>query len=77
MEEAIYGMAAYVCDKICRHREDNSLNQDSLDNICEGCKISEHVGCVLEEHIRVTENKSEEKSYLWKDRMMGRFLRIN
>ena len=47
--EAIHGeqpgqdveeLAAYICDKLCRHSYNNNLTQDELEEICEKCYIT-------------------------------------
>ena len=76
MEEIIDEMAGYVCDKICRHRIGDSLDQERLDEICAECDMGDHVCNVLNEYNRVTENKSRREPPSWKDRVMDRFLLI-
>ena len=36
-------LAAYICDKLCRHSHNNGLTQDELEEICEKCCITKIV----------------------------------
>lgn len=36
-------VAEYVCDNLCRHRDNNNLTQDELEEICEKCYITKIV----------------------------------
>lgn len=73
IEEAVDKMAAYVCDRVCRYRADDSLDQERLEDICAECEMGDHV---LNEHIRATAGKGRKSPPLWKDRMMDRFLQM-
>lgn len=41
MEEIVNGMMCYVCDSLCKHRE-NAEDQDELDEICCECEMGRY-----------------------------------
>lgn len=45
--ERLEDVAAYVCDKLCRHPREIT-EQEELDAICEGCPISAWAGALMD-----------------------------
>lgn len=56
MDEITTEMAEFICDDLCKHREEG-LSQDELDEICCECKMGQFICNILNEHNRVAEGK--------------------
>ncbi len=93
MDKAIDNMREYVCDTLCKFRDDNSLTQEELDAICEGCRLEAYTDDILgssqseAEWVRdigVSADvgieaglKDVNRFASWKNRMMNIFMRVD
>ena len=73
INRAIDDMREYVCDTLCKFRDDNSLTQEELEAHCEGCKL-EACTCDI---LRSSRVEGAERPASWKDRMMNSFMRVD
>lgn len=73
MDKVIDDMREYVCDTLCKFRDDNSLTQEELEACCEGCKLEAYTGNIL----RSSQTEAVKQSASWKDRMMNSFMRVD
>lgn len=73
MDKAIDDMREYVCDTLCKFRNDNSLTQEELEAHCEGCKLEAYTGDIQGS----SQTEAAERPASWKDRMMNSFMRVD
>lgn len=73
MDKAIDDMREYVCDTLCKFRDDNGLTQEELEVRCERCKLEAYIGDILGS----PQTEAVEQSASWKDRMMNSFMRVD
>lgn len=93
MDKITDNMREYVCDTLCKFRDDNSLTQEELDAICEGCRLEAYTGDIpgssQSEAVWVRDTgvsaaagieaglKDVDRFASWKNRMMNRFMRAD